>query len=79
MTYRVGDVVVQGDKPSNIIHLVFGRRTNDGGTARTLRRRVALSCSAESLDLMMLDACRSRDGLTTEHADPEDTRPSELA
>jgi hypothetical protein len=74
MTYRVGDIVVQGDDPSNIIHAVFGR-PNDDGKARILRRRVALSCSAESLRLMALDVFRFRDDLTMDHAAPEDTRP----
>jgi hypothetical protein len=75
MTYHVGDVLVRGEERSNIIHAVFGRKTNDGGTTRVLHRRVSLSCSAESLDLMLLDACRFRDDLTTDHAAPEDTRP----
>jgi hypothetical protein len=79
MTYRVGDVIVQGDEPSNITHVVFRRKTNDGGRSGLRRRCVALSCSADSLDLVASDAFRLRDVPTTDHVDPEDTRPSELA
>jgi hypothetical protein len=79
MSYRVGGVVVQGNEPSNITHVVFRRKTNDGGKAGLPRRRVALSCSTDALDLVASDAFRFRDVPTVDHADPEDTRPSELA
>jgi hypothetical protein len=79
MTYRVGDVVVQGNEPSNITHVVFRRKTNGGGKAGLPRRRVALSCSTDALDLVASDAFRFRDVPTMDNADPEDTRPSELA
>jgi hypothetical protein len=77
MTYRVGGVAVQGNEPSNIIHAVFRRKTNDGGKAE--RRRVAPSCGAESLNLIASDHLRFCDHLTMDHLHPEDTRPSELA
>jgi hypothetical protein len=71
----------------NVIHATFGR--DDGGKARIKRRRCAIGLDhmfhgstvvdAETLGLAAPDVSRSHDVLTMDHADPEDTRPSELA
>jgi hypothetical protein len=79
MAYQVGGVTVQGDEPSNVIYAAFTPKVADGGKARILRRRVALSCSADALGLKAPDGFRFREDLTMERADPEDTRPSEMA
>jgi hypothetical protein len=55
MTYRIGDVEVQGAKPSNVIVLAFGRKTADGGKARIKRRRL-LFPQEGACDLSMLHA-----------------------
>ncbi|MDB5505244.1 MAG: hypothetical protein JWR89_5146 [Tardiphaga sp.] len=31
MSYQIGNVEVQGSEPTNVIALVFGRKTTDGG------------------------------------------------
>lgn len=41
MSFRIGELEVQGTEPSNVVHLVFGRKTTDGGRARIMSRRLA--------------------------------------
>lgn len=41
MSFRIGELEVQGIEPSNVVHLVFGRKTTDGGKARIMARRLA--------------------------------------
>lgn len=41
MTYRIGELELQGNEPSNVVHLVFGRKTTDGGKARIMAHRMA--------------------------------------
>lgn len=41
MTYRIGELELQGQEPSNVVHLVFGRKTTDGGKARIMAHRLA--------------------------------------
>ena len=41
MAYRIGELELQGQEPSNVVHLVFGKKTIDGGRARIISRRLA--------------------------------------
>lgn len=73
MTYQVGGVTVQGDEPSNVIYAAFTPKVGDGAKARILRRRRTLGLE------YMFHGSTLPDDLAMGHADPEDTRPSELA
>jgi hypothetical protein len=66
MAYRVGDVEVQGEQPSNVIALVFGRKTTDGGKSRIRSHRRLLFQQEGECDLSMREA------------DVVDTSPSEM-
>jgi hypothetical protein len=50
----------------DVVNVSFGQPPKDGGKARILARRKACGL-------------RKPDDLAMDHADPEDTRPSELA
>lgn len=56
MTYRIGDVEMQGSEPSNVIHAVFGRKVTDGGRARIKARRDRLFAGEGSCELSMREA-----------------------
>lgn len=55
-----------------VVNVSFGRKTADGGKARILARRHDRIAAAHR-------AMSQRDDLTMDHADPADTRPSEIA
>jgi hypothetical protein len=59
------DGVVQGNQPSNVIPVAFGRKTTDGGKARIRSRREKMGLSSP------------RDDLKMDHADLADYMPSE--
>lgn len=43
MSYRIGDVEMQGKEPgANVIEVVFGRKPADGGKARIKARRMRM-------------------------------------
>jgi hypothetical protein len=55
-----------------VINVTFGLKPSDGGKARIRRRREALALSAKAILAQV-------DDLVMHTADPEDTRPSDLA
>jgi hypothetical protein len=65
MTYCIGELELQCKEPSNVVHLVFGRKITDGGKARLQRRRLLFAHEGSS-DLSMVSA------------DVVDTSPSEM-
>lgn len=95
MTYQVGGVTVQGDEPSNIIYAAFTPKVVDGGKARILAFRDARKFGGPVFLPPLLYERAKAEGhdmrayvkqglipvgdLNMDHADPEDTRPSELA
>jgi hypothetical protein len=50
MTYQVGGVTVEGDQPSNVIVLAFGKKVTDGGRARITRRRTQCDLTMDHVD-----------------------------
>jgi hypothetical protein len=55
MSYRVGELEVQGQEPSNVVHLAFRKKTTDGGKARIMSRRL-VSQQEGVCDLSMREA-----------------------
>lgn len=63
MTYRIGGVEMEGEKPVNVIEAVFGRKVTDGGKARIKRsRELWISVSAQPVRDIA-------DDLVMDHAD----------
>jgi hypothetical protein len=54
MTYRIGDVAVQGPEPKTSIVLAFTRK--DGGRSRIMRRRERLGLSAPASEPVLADS-----------------------
>jgi hypothetical protein len=53
MPYCIGKLELQGKEPSNVVHLVLGRKTTDGGKARIMARRGRIGRSEGTCDLSM--------------------------
>jgi hypothetical protein len=56
MTYCIGELELQGKEPSNVVHLVFGRKTTVDGKARIVARRRRIGRSEGACDLSTLAA-----------------------
>ncbi len=63
MSYRIGDVEMQGKEPSNVIYAAFTPKVVDGGKARIKARRHLLFKPEAACELSMREA---------------DTAPSEM-
>ena len=83
MSYRIGELNVQGQsQPTNVIELAFGRKTTDGGKARIRRRRAVLfdaGHTASSVDDLIAASFREPIGdLVMLRADVSYTSPCDL-
>lgn len=68
MSYRIGDVEMQGSEPSNVIYAAFTPKVVDGGKARIKRQRdMKFRLGAPARDVA--------DDLIMDHAD---TAPCEM-